>query len=261
MNKIRLYVNSTKPEALNKAIRLRRELIKHGYKLVQGNEDIVIGLGGDGTLFSFLKDNNYNVTSKYMGVNCGTLGFLQEFDSEDVCAVIKNIPEYIEQKLNFVSLELVYKGTVKTFDALNEFSIHHVDNKSFRASVQIDNNFLENYVGTGFLFSTPTGSTAFSLSAGGAILHPSIEAIQMVPREAIANSKMHTLSKSICLPKGMNVVLKPINPKESIAIESDGDEVYTGQYESITIYYSQKGITKLKPKDDNFIKTINQKLI
>ena len=119
---------------------------------------------------------------------------------------------------------------------------------------------VETYVGTGLIFATPTGSTALNLSAGGSIVHPNIEAIQITPREAIANSKMHCLSKSICIPSGLDIVLTP-NNGERIKIYSDGEKVYEGSYENIRIYYSSEGMLKLKDKKDSFVKTIREKLI
>ena len=261
MKKVRLYVNTTKVAALTKASSISKVLQELGYKETSKDEDIVIGFGGDGTLFRFLKENNYNVSSKYIGVNCGTLGFLQDFDAENVIYFVSNIPNYVEQRLNFVSLEIEFNGYKKKFYALNEFSVHQAKYKSFKTHVCIAGGHLEDYVGTGIIFSTSTGSTALGLSAGGAILHPSIEAIQMTPREAIVNSKMHSLSKSICLPKGMDIILTPTSESREISIYSDGEEVYNGLYDSITVSYSERGITKLKKVHDNFIETIREKLI
>ena len=261
MKKVRLYVNTTKEIALYKAYKIREELQQQGYEITDKEADIVIGVGGDGTLFHFLRDEEYNVNARYIGINCGTLGFLQDFDAENVEEFVKHIPQYVTQRLNFVALELEYNGKVRKFYALNEFSIHHCEYKSFKSNVRIDDNFLENYVGTGIIFSTATGSTALGLSAGGAILHPSIKAIQMTPREAIVNSKMHSLSKSICLPKGIEVILTPSKGSRHISIDGDGEEVYNGPYDRLKISYSERGITKLKNKQDGFVRTIKEKLI
>ena len=83
----------------------------------------------------------------------------------------------------------------------------------------------------------------------------------MTPREAIVNRKMHSLSKSICFPKGISIVLTSTSNNDEIAIDSDGEEVYKGQYSSVKICYSDKGITKLRKVQDNFIQTIREKLI
>lgn len=261
MKKVRLYVNDTKHEALVKKNKICEALKYYGYVETCVNEDIVIGLGGDGTLFRFLKDVNYNVSAKYIGVNCGTLGFLQDFDATDEYDFVLNIPNYTLQKLCFAKLEITLDEKTKTFYALNEFSIHNAKYKSFKTSVFVENEKLENFVGTGIVFSTPTGSTALNLSAGGCILHQSLEAIQMTPREAITNSKMHSLSKSICIPKEMNFSLKPISIQDEIAIDSDGEQIYRGRYDSIKISYSKKGIYLLKSPNSNFIKTVSEKLI
>ena len=157
-------------------------------------------------------------------------------------------------------MEIELSGTKYTFKALNDIVIQDSEDKTFRTKVSIENELLEDYVGTGLIFSTPTGSTALNLSAGGCILHPSIEAIQITPREAIANSKMHCLSKSICLPTGFDITLKP-NNNSYVKICCDGQKVYVGSYDTIRVYYSETGMIKLKDRKDNFIKTIREKLI
>lgn len=259
-DKIQLYANSTKLEACRQAERIKTELIKQGYQIVEDNADIVIGFGGDGTLLHFLRQNNYETVASYIGVNCGTLGFLQDFKVTNERKFVENIPSYVKQYLKYVAIEIEVAGKKFHYKALNEFTIQDSEDRSFRSKVIIGGEELESFVGTGLVFSTPTGSTALNLSAGGCILHPSIEAIQMTPREAIANSKMHCLSKSICLPKGVDITLMPNNSGE-VKISADGEKVYSGCYDSIRIYCSNDGMTKLKDKKDNFITTIRDKLI
>lgn len=260
MKKVQLYVNSTKQEAIELANKVEQELLREKYKIVEDDADIVIGFGGDGTLLHFLKHNKYNVDASYIGVNCGTLGFLQDFNVQDVKEFVTKIPLYIPHTLNLIALEIEVEGNKKTFKALNEFIVQDACDKSFRTSIDIGGEFLEDFVGTGIIFSTPTGSTALNLSAGGAILHPYIKAIQITPREAISNSKMHCLSKSICIPNGIDIVLKP-NNNSDIKIYSDGENVYSGPYDKIRITYSKRCVFKLKDKQDSFIKTIKEKLI
>lgn len=258
--KIQLYVNSTKEDAIKLSKKIGEELIDQGYELVSSNADIVMGFGGDGTLLHFLRKSDYTSRAKYIGINCGTLGFLQDFHIDNVKQFVSDIPFYIKQVLRYVVVEVEMGGKKYIYKALNEFTIQDAQDKSFRTQVIIGGEDLENFVGTGLIFATPTGSTALNLSAGGCILHPDIEAIQITPREAIANSKIHCLSKSICIPRGKDIILKP-NNNEQIKIYSDAEKVYIGPYDSIRIYYSDEGVTKLKDKKDSFIKTIREKLI
>jgi len=261
---IKLYTNTTKEKARLLAKKIEEQAQSLGYGIINPNykekinPEIVIGLGGDGTLLNFLQENNYKTIAKYIGINCGTLGFLQDFEIDDVQSFIKNIPNYIEQKLNFVSLNI--NDGMNIFKALNEFNIQNENDKAFRTAVYIDDKFLEDYIGTGLIFSTPTGSTARNLSSVGCIIHPDVEVLQITPREAIVNNKMHSLAKSICIPKNLQVTLYPAS-KDMIKIYSDGRCVYTGFYDKININYSYDYIIKLTDSKNSFIKKVREKLI
>jgi len=259
---VHLYVNYTKPEALSLACDVQDALIAQGYntKCSAETADIAIGFGGDGTLLRFLRENDYNVRAKYIGINCGTLGFLQNFNIENINEFIEGIPRYSTQIFRLIEIKIAYEDKYHIFKALNEFIIQDENDKTFRTNIHINDEFLENYVGTGMIFSSPTGSTALNYSAGGAIVHPNIETIQMTPREAMANRKMHCLSKSICIPNGFTITLTP-NSTENIKIYSDTERVYVGKYDKIQLRFSTDYLCKLSNNEDNFIKTIREKLI
>ena len=258
--KVELYVNSTKPKAMLLSKKIEEELISQGYEIVEEEADIIIGLGGDGTLLNLLRERNYSISSKYIGVNCGTLGFLQDFEVENVENFVRNISNYVEKDLSFLNICIRKGNAVYEFNALNEVMVQDGEDKAFRTNVYIENEFLEKFVGTGIIFSSSTGSTAMNLSAGGAIIHSGLDVIQMTPREAIANSKMHCLPKSICIPKEMDISLWP-NASDKIKIYADGACVYSGEYDKVQVYYSDKYMTKLQSAESNFIKTIREKLI
>lgn len=263
LNNVELYVNNTKDKALTLSKEVGDYLNSCGYNLVNDKSidpDIVIGFGGDGTLLKWLISKNYNTNAKYIGVNCGTLGFLQDFEVTNVKNFVDNIPNYFEQKLNFVELKITGNNNKQhTFFALNEFKITTCNAKALRTRVKINNALLENFVGTGLILATPTGSTAQNISSVGSIIYPGIEAIQMTPSEANINNKMRCLSKSICIPKGITINLTPKSP-ESINIVSDGEIVYSGLYSKINITYSNSYLTKLTSTKNNFIKKIRKKL-
>lgn len=258
--RIQLYVNTTKKEAVKLAEKVKEELIRQGHKVVEKYPTLIIGFGGDGTLLNLLRENNYEIDAMYIGVNCGTLGFLQHFNVKDVEEFVKNIPNYKAQTLRFIGLNFIANHTTHEYCALNEFVIQDEEDKTFRTKVSVEGEFLENYVGSGMIFSTPTGSTALNLSAGGCIVHPQMETIQITPREAIANSKMHCLSKSICIPSEYSVKLQP-NSDNEVKIYADGQRVYTGPYKDLFVYYKKIGLTVLMDEKDSFIKTIREKLI
>lgn len=268
--KVQLFVNNTKEGAVNISKYVEEALLAEGY--IVGDfkyPDIVIGFGGDGTLLKWLGNKRYRTDAKYIGVNCGTLGFMQDFEVKsrsDARELVKNISSYSEEKLRFVSLALIKKGNctgttvLEGFDALNEICILNNEEKSFRTSVSICDEFFENFVGTGLIFSSHTGSTARNLSSGGSIICPGIDTVQMTPIEPIVNRQMHCLPKSICVPKSVKITLLPMNP-DKIKIIADGTKVYEGEYEKLVIECSDFYMTKLCRDKNSFIKAIKEKLI
>ena len=260
MKKVKLYVNSTKNNAWVVAEEVRKELIAAGYEVTDENPDIVIGFGGDGTFIKCISYNNYDTETSYIGINCGNLGFMQSFDIISAKMFVENIPNYIEEHLRYVKLTVNTAGKERTFYAVNEFNVLNAEDKTFRANVNIGYEFLETFVGTGLIFATPTGSTARNISSVGSIMFPTIEAIQMTPIEAIVNSKIHCMPKSICIPSGMDILLTPANDS-SIKIIADGINVFEGNYNSITISYSDRYMITLTDRKNSFVKKIREKLI
>lgn len=268
MKTVEVFVNDTKEKAVVLGKEIKKQLQKAGYKLVTNsshNTDLTIGLGGDGTLLKWLRDNDcYSSLShtKYIGINCGTLGFLQDFelDIDNIPAFVSNISNYLEERVYFLDLYLETPIGYRIFHALNEFNVLNNHDRSLRTSVKIDDDFLEDFVGTGLLFSTPSGSTAQNISSVGSIIYPGIEAFQMTPSETIINKEVRCLPKSICIPKDIQIKLLPINSDE-IKIIADGKKVYDGTYTKICIYYSNLYMTKLISNKNNFVRKIREKLI
>ncbi len=258
MKKVSLYVNKTKDEASFIASKVKESLIKHNYIIDNINPDIVIGFGGDGTLIHFLNSVNYSADSKYLGVNCGTLGFMQDFDVSDADEFVRKIPTYIEKRYNFISLKIPEIHTNMDFLAINDFYIASSNDSALRMKVYIDGEFLENYMGTGMLFASTVGSTARNLSSVGAILFPEIETLQMTPGEATFNKSVKILPKSICMPK--DTIVKLI-PEGKIKILSDGIKVFDNKAKEIEISYSEKYLTKLVDKNLSFTSRIRNKLL
>lgn len=257
---VKLFVNNSKDKAYSISEIVKSELLNAGYKITDTNPDLVIGFGGDGTLLRWLNTENYHTTSKYIGVNCGTLGFMQEFEIEDAKLFVQNIPNYTQQKIPFITIEVISSNNKVKFSAVNDFNVLNGDDKSLRMNVHVGNEFLETFAGTGLIFSSPTGSTAHNISSIGSIVYPTMEVIQITPQEAIVNSKIRCLPKSICIPKGINISLTPVND-DKIKIIADGIKVYHDIFEEINIYYSNEYMVKLTDNKSNFIQKVREKLI
>ena len=144
--------------------------------------DTVIAIGGDGTI---LKASAY--ASEYdkplLGINTGRLGFMASMDTEDLdkLSKLKNQDYTVETRM-MIDAELVRDGeTVDLHTALNDVVIARPYSKIADYEISTDGIVVSSMRSDGMVFATPTGSTAYALSAGGPILEPETECIQLTP--------------------------------------------------------------------------------
>ncbi len=177
--------------------------------------DLIIAFGGDGTILSIAPECAI-AKKPIMGINLGTLGFLAEFGREETIESLEKIikGEILISKRTM--LEINYKD--RNYLALNEVTVSKtLSTRLIELTVFIDEIHLASVRGDGLIFSTATGSTAYSLSAGGPILEPSIECIIMTP------ICPHTLSvRPIVLPPTVLIRLESEDVEDGIHITIDG---------------------------------------
>jgi NAD+ kinase len=167
----------TAPYAPDMEVLAREEMASHPLSFV-------LVLGGDGTLLSAARAVS-KAGIPVLGVNLGSLGFLTEVPLEDLYTTLESIEQRccnVEAR-SMVHCEVIRRGAcVGTYDALNDVvlgkgtiaRLNHCD-------VSIDGVFVSSYQADSLIVSTPTGSTAYSLAAGGPILMPSVDAFVVTP--------------------------------------------------------------------------------
>ncbi len=191
--KVGIYVNKTKNIDISSIQTLKNLLTLNSFENYDVSEnkefddiDVLLILGGDGTVLH-LAPYLIGKDIKIICINYGTVGFLSEFEqneTEPLIELLKDIQDKNYQCINRSILSVVYKD--KTYYALNEVSVHKAyDSKDYNqmieTSLYIDGEDGDKFVGDGVLICTPTGSTAYSLSCGGAILSPKTEAFMITP--------------------------------------------------------------------------------
>lgn len=146
------------------------------------NPDVLVVLGGDGTILKVATEVGKKGI-KVLGINSGNLGFLTEFEGDETKYAVDLLAgDYQSEKRGV--LEATVNG--KSYFALNEvyFQRHYnedADNNVVCVTARIDGIKVDDFIGDGIIVSTPTGSTAYSLSAGGPILTPDIHAFILTP--------------------------------------------------------------------------------
>lgn len=160
-----------------------RERLAHPQEELPAHSDMIVALGGDGTLLAAARAVGSRGTP-ILGVNLGRLGFLTELRPSEIFSALERIWEgdYTIEERMVLKVAIPSRPGEPAFFALNDLVI---DKGSFSRVIQmetfINGESLSTFSADGLIISTPTGSTAYSLSAGGPIINPQMEAIIITP--------------------------------------------------------------------------------
>ena len=217
-----LASRNPKSEVVSKELwkRLREE----NFILTPKNPDIVISIGGDGMLLSaFHKYEKLIDRVRFVGIHTGHLGFYTDYRDFEVENLVENLKLDTGARVSYPILNVKVKltdGRIVEMKALNEATIKRLS-KTMVADIIINNVPFERFRGDGISVSTPTGSTAYNKSLGGAVLHPTIEALQIAEVASLNNRVYRTLGSSIVLPKKDKIVIEPKHSdRYSIAVDN-----------------------------------------
>lgn len=229
-----LIPNLTKRQSKSIAVGIREYLTQRGIKVVADEEeaasigaepltsinpanvDFIITLGGDGTILRFIHKYPH-LQAPVIGINLGGLGFMADIPITDIYPCLQAI-----LKGNFrIEDRIMMEGTTlsnrKCF-ALNDIVIHRAQNPCLiDLAIHVDGNYLNTFSADGIIIATPSGSTAYSLAAGGPILTPGLQAFVLTPISP------HTISnRPIVLMPTQNIQIQYISEHAPIEITYDG---------------------------------------
>lgn len=211
--------------------------------------DFVFVIGGDGTLLKAARFYAKDFTPVF-GINLGRLGFLSQTNESELAESVEKILQghyKIEDRLMLISTDGVL--------ALNDFVIKGSSaSRTSRFQLSIDGKFVCDYLADGLIVSTPTGSTAYGLSAGGPVLSPILNAVVIVP------ICPHTLTaRPIVVPSNEKITISTCETCSSFVVVADGQDTFTVN-DKITIEKS-KFSAKLALLDTNeFYSVLRNKL-
>lgn len=185
------------------AQKLREMLKKANIKIDDQRPELVISIGGDGTLLSAFHRFNHRLDEvSFLGVHTGHLGFYtdwRDFELEElVDSLSSNRGKSVSYPLLDVRITFLDGKPDKHFLALNESTIKR-GNRTMVADILIKDELFERFRGDGLSVSTPTGSTAYNKSVGGAVIHPSINAFQLAEIASLNNRVFRTLGSPIVI--------------------------------------------------------------
>ena len=195
--------------------RLTDALAERGVVVNEGSPDLVVSLGGDGTMLRAAQ-TAHAADVPLLGINLGTLGYLTEVDDPDAWAALEKIASgdmEIEERMM-----LGCSAGDRTFVGLNEVLVERASrHRLVRLQVRIAGEELAAFNADGVIVATPTGSTAYALSAGGPIVSPGAECMILVPVAA------HMIfSRPFVLPPEDAVELMVDDAEGEAALSIDG---------------------------------------
>jgi NAD+ kinase len=221
--------------------------------------DLIIVLGGDGTLLSAVRAIGRQEIPLFP-VNLGGLGFLTAITVDEVFPELERAlrGEHRVAKRRLLNTQVVREGqVVASYDALNDAVLSKADiARMIDLDVWVDNQLVCAYKADGLIICTPTGSTAYSLSAGGPIIFPSVPAICLTP------ICPHMLTnRPVLVPE--NRVIRVISraPDNSVYLTIDG-QVGTPirEHDTLVCHSTQYALNLIRPPRQMFFDVLRQKL-
>ena len=223
-----------------------------------GSIDLVVVLGGDGTMLGIARQlAGSNVP--LVGINMGRLGYMTDIPIQSVQDILPKIiaGEYESDTRTLLDAVVIRNGKeINRALALNDVVVNRsAISGMVELAVQVNGSFMYNQRSDGLIVSTPTGSTAYALSAGGPILHPHVAGILLVP---IAP---HALSnRPIVLPQDSITVIEVVNGLEVIVNFDMQSQTNLQSGDKIEVRQSDKTIALLHPSNHSDYKTLREKL-
>lgn len=217
--------------------------------------DLIISLGGDGTMLISAKEairGNIPV----LAINMGSLGYLAEIKPQDAVKILQDYENgnYKLEERSF--LEVRYEDNI--FYGLNELVITKGGHEAHLIQVEVYSNdiFVNKYRADGIIVATPTGSTAYSLSAGGSIVHPGLNALTITPLAP------QSLTARPIIVNGCEVLsFKATSRDDAVHLNIDGNQWFQIQKgDLVSARISDKKVKIIKPMNSNYYSILRQKL-
>jgi len=227
------------------------------YSGLKGKSEILFSIGGDGTILDALhvvRDSNIPV----IGINTGKLGFLASVAIHETGQAIDAIvnKQYTIDKRSLLKVEST-SGIFADFPyGLNEITVQKSDSTMITVQVEIEGEFLNSYWADGLIVSTPTGSTAYSLSVGGPILTPQSDNFILSPISP------HNLTvRPLVLQDNCKLKLKVDSRASHYIISLDHRSIKVENAECIFLSKAEFSLNLIQLNNSSFYKTLRNKLM
>jgi len=216
--------------------------------------DFCVAIGGDGTIIHVAK-HAVTVNKPVIGINLGRLGFLSAIEPKEISLLkkLKTGEFNVEERM---MLSVVHNG--KSYSALNDAVLSKgALSKMIDLDVSSKGNSVGSYRADGIVFSTPTGSTAYNLSAGGPVIDASVECITMTPV-----APHSAFSRSIIFSADSVITVKPASTDREVFLTVDGEEGIPVSFgDEVSIFKSETSVKLINFNGKGFYQVLCDKIL
>lgn len=271
--KIALFPNEMKPHSLQTAREVSHFLEKNAIEVLAEDRiaplidaapmvesdaeqiDFRISIGGDGTILR-LVHRHPKLESPLLGINLGGLGFLADIPQGDI---LPSMQDLIDGRYAIQKRMMMEGATNKGDDcfAVNEIVVHRAQNPCLiDLAIYVDEGYVNTFSADGIILSTPSGSTAYSLAAGGPILTPELDAFIITP------ICPHTISnRPIVLMPQHSIQIKYLSPYQPVEISYDGiSSINLATLGTLTVMPSKRRFQLVNLFRHDYFSTLREKL-
>ncbi|WP_316793606.1 NAD kinase [Pedobacter frigoris] len=229
-----------------------------GHGELLNKTDVLISLGGDGTLLdtlSLVRDSGIPV----IGINFGRLGFLASINKDEIKTAIQALQnkEYSLDKRSLLNLESKQGLFGDENFALNDVTIHRRDNSAMMIiHAYMNNEFVNSYWADGLIIATPTGSTAYSLSCGGPIIYPSSQNFVITP---IAPHNLNV--RPVIIPDDVSLTFEIEARSSKFLVSCDSRTETVDRSVKVTLHKAAFHVNLIRLNNESYLTTLRNKLL
>lgn len=251
----------TKPSTKARAVANQLEQALQGIE-IEPQKPIVIAIGGDGTMLMAIKEHEFDDMS-FIGISAGHLGFLQTLKPEDIPLLVDSLQKNAFTSISAPLLAVRHSRTKEVLGyGFNDITIERSGPRAARFELHVDDN-AGTFIGDGIIFSTPLGSTAYSLAAGGPIIDSRAQDVFVVsPSNPHVSPLYSSLQRPHVMQKGRIIKIESTSEdlqERPIQLSIDGTVIDKNLLQPIEVYVSDKCVNLLELKEKDFHSRIDKK--
>lgn len=263
MKRVMIHHNY-KPESLRAKKSLIRLLKQNHYHLVDQRPELIIVIGGDGTMLSAVRSHRQK-NVPFIGINTGSLGFLPTVGPNQLEALIEvlNKKQYTIQKYPLLKVKCTtVTGHVVENYAFNEILLKHVEPRLMEAKLYLNQKPFNYFTGDGLIVSTPIGATGYAIWAGGVATHSELPVFQITPLNPNDNSINRPLKHSMVVPLNTHLNLQVVKARSrAVIVACDGIKVSNDYIQALDVNVAEESIKILRIGTFDYFEFYKHKII